>query len=155
MEEDTLSSKTISTTTSEGLPPIEPVDPVTMGLPGLDETTSSMMTHESFKKLGNFIESTLRTKGRSERSARARNAKWYARKRGSIEYEMVYYDVVFFRDQGKCGICGKDVDFETGTLDHVIPASKHGSHTYDNIQLAHRACNREKGNSHEPGVRIR
>jgi hypothetical protein len=138
-----------------------PVKPVTMQLRGLDEITSSMMTPESLKELGHYIANTLSggpraNRQRSLRESRARNAKWYARKRAKsngfhIEYEMVFYDLVFFRDSGKCGICGKDVGFEVGTLDHITPVTKGGSHTYDNVQLAHQSCNREKADN-EPGV---
>ena len=51
-----------------------------------------------------------------------------------------------------CGICGKEVDFRISyphplspSIDHIIPISK-GGHPSDmaNLQLAHRACNRQK-----------
>ena len=53
-----------------------------------------------------------------------------------------------------CQICGKPVnekDILNGhirryypTLDHIIPISKGGSHTWDNVQLAHMCCNAGK-----------
>lgn len=51
-----------------------------------------------------------------------------------------------------CGICGKPVDFSyryphpmSPTVDHIIPVSKGGHPSdLDNLQLAHRCCNREK-----------
>jgi len=51
-----------------------------------------------------------------------------------------------------CGICGKPVDFSlryphplSATVDHIIPVSKGGHPSdLDNLQLAHRCCNREK-----------
>lgn len=52
-----------------------------------------------------------------------------------------------------CGICGLPVDFGykaphplSPTVDHIIPVSK-GGHPSDmaNLQLAHRWCNRWKG----------
>lgn len=30
------------------------------------------------------------------------------------------------------------------TLDHIIPLSKGGTHTWDNVQLAHMSCNAGK-----------
>jgi 5-methylcytosine-specific restriction endonuclease McrA len=30
-------------------------------------------------------------------------------------------------------------------LDHVIPLSKGGEHSYDNVQVTHPSCNRKKG----------
>lgn len=55
---------------------------------------------------------------------------------------------------GICQICGMKVnpyDIENGhikrmypTVDHIKPLSKGGSHTWDNIQLAHMCCNAGK-----------
>ena len=51
-----------------------------------------------------------------------------------------------------CGICGKPVDFSfknphplAPTVDHIIPVARGGHPSdMDNLQLAHRCCNREK-----------
>lgn len=65
------------------------------------------------------------------------------------------------RDEGICHICGEKIDQEdysykngsrvTGhnypTIDHVIPISKGGTHTWDNVKLAHMVCNARKGAS--------
>lgn len=56
------------------------------------------------------------------------------------------------KTQTVCGICGKPVDFSlkyphplSPTVDHIVPVSK-GGHPSDinNLQLAHRCCNRQK-----------
>ena len=54
--------------------------------------------------------------------------------------------------QTHCGICGKPVDFSyryphplSATVDHIIPVAKGGHPSdIDNLQLAHRCCNRQK-----------
>ncbi len=59
---------------------------------------------------------------------------------------------IFERDGWVCQICHELVD-ETmdghkplgPTLDHIIPVSRGGTHTWDNVQLAHRRCNSRKG----------
>lgn len=58
------------------------------------------------------------------------------------------------RDNDICQICGlmvNDKDIENGhikrmypTVDHIIPLSKGGSHTWDNVRLAHMSCNAGK-----------
>jgi len=59
---------------------------------------------------------------------------------------------LYKRDQGACGICGRQVDMSKhynsasyGSIDHIIPVTKGGQHQWDNVQLAHRQCNSEKG----------
>lgn len=60
--------------------------------------------------------------------------------------------LVIRKTQTVCGICGQPVDFSyktphplSWTVDHIIPVSK-GGHPSDlqNLQLAHRWCNRQK-----------
>jgi hypothetical protein len=54
------------------------------------------------------------------------------------------------RDRGRCGICHKPVRAKRGrrgpSIDHIIPLSIGGTHTLDNVQLAHLACNWSKNN---------
>lgn len=45
-----------------------------------------------------------------------------------------------------CGICGKYVADADLSFDHIMPLSRGGSHTQDNIQVAHKSCNFRKGN---------
>lgn len=73
-----------------------------------------------------------------------------ASKRRSIKERAFVEDVdpkvVFHRDGGICRICMKSVDLSAKwEVDHVIPISKGGAHSYDNVQLTHRRCNRSKG----------
>jgi 5-methylcytosine-specific restriction endonuclease McrA len=76
-----------------------------------------------------------------------------ARKKAA-PYERVYATKVFERDGWRCHICGrKTLKNKRGTwhdkapeLDHIIPLSKGGPHTYGNVACACRACNGKKGN---------
>lgn len=52
---------------------------------------------------------------------------------------------VWARDRGICGICGKKADKGNWHLDHVIPLSRGGTHTYGNVQVSHPFCNWKKG----------
>jgi 5-methylcytosine-specific restriction endonuclease McrA len=74
-----------------------------------------------------------------------------ANKRWAIKKQLFVEDVdplvVFARDKGVCGICGKPVEMNSNwELDHIVPLSKRGPHSYANVQLAHMKCNRSKGN---------
>lgn len=80
---------------------------------------------------------------RHRRRARMHNAK----------VEEVDPQVIAKRDKYKCHICRKRVNMDldcqdkySATMDHLIPISLGGDHTYANIQLAHRICNSIKGN---------
>lgn len=69
-------------------------------------------------------------------------------------------DKLAIRDNNICWICNKKVNkkdcewrdnsFVAGqnypSIDHVIPLSKGGEHSWDNVRLAHMKCNTNKGN---------
>lgn len=70
--------------------------------------------------------------------------------------------IIYNRDKGICHICGRKCDWddykinENGyvvygndypTRDHLVPKSKGGEHSYQNIALAHLRCNSLKGNT--------
>lgn len=74
-------------------------------------------------------------------------------KKLNVKYESIDPIEIFNRDNWTCGLCGKAVnkytpypDDMSASLDHIKPLSKGGTHTKDNVQLAHLGCNRRKGN---------
>jgi 5-methylcytosine-specific restriction endonuclease McrA len=62
-----------------------------------------------------------------------------------VPYEPVRRLAVYKRDGGICHICGKDVDPSRFHVDHIVPLSRGGRHTYANVALAHPRCNYRKG----------
>jgi 5-methylcytosine-specific restriction endonuclease McrA len=81
---------------------------------------------------------------------------WFRRslRRGllGLEAEDVLPDVVYERDKKTCQICLVLVDMSlrwphpgSPELDHVVPVSRGGAHTYANVRLTHRICNLRKG----------
>jgi 5-methylcytosine-specific restriction endonuclease McrA len=48
---------------------------------------------------------------------------------------------VFLRDEHRCQYCGRQAE----NLDHVIPKSQGGGHSWDNVVAACRRCNTKKG----------
>jgi len=52
---------------------------------------------------------------------------------------------ILARDAFECQYCGKDLNNREATLDHVMPRSKGGKTTWENIVAACGICNRKKG----------
>jgi site-specific DNA-cytosine methylase len=73
---------------------------------------------------------------------RRATARRRARMHGTLIAD-VTFDEIVIRDLGVCGICNQPV-MEPAELDHVIPLAAGGTHEPDNIQFAHRTCNRRK-----------
>ena len=73
---------------------------------------------------------------------------------------------LYKKDGGVCHLCGGLCDWEDyvvrdgvvicgdwyPSIDHVIPVSKGGLHSWENVKLAHRKCNTRKGNHMPPGA---
>jgi 5-methylcytosine-specific restriction endonuclease McrA len=59
--------------------------------------------------------------------------------------ESVSPALVYERDGGRCQSCGLPVDPHSFHIDHIVPISRGGEHSYANVQLAHASCNHRKG----------
>ena len=53
---------------------------------------------------------------------------------------------IILRDNNQCQYCAKELPNEKLTLDHIIPKSKGGKNTWDNLVAACKKCNQRKGN---------
>ena len=85
---------------------------------------------------------------RAKLSKRNTGAIRRARKRGA-SVEAVDRNRVFALAQGVCGICEVLIDVNSNWhVDHVIPLSRGGAHSYANTQPAHADCNLKKGSRH-------
>lgn len=58
---------------------------------------------------------------------------------------IVDYEVILERDGLICHICTEAVEPQDVHFDHVIPLSKGGPHSMENIKVAHARCNTRKG----------
>lgn len=52
---------------------------------------------------------------------------------------------IFIRDNYICCYCGKKLYRDVATVDHVIPSSKGGRNSWDNVVTACGRCNKKKG----------
>lgn len=85
----------------------------------------------------------------------ARSAAKAARRRAAAEQagERISPRAIFERDGYRCYLCGfrtvsgptTRTDPARPTLEHVVPVSRGGLHTADNLRTAHRICNMWKG----------
>lgn len=64
---------------------------------------------------------------------------------------------VFLRDSNTCQYCRQKGSPDRLTLDHVVPVSRGGTDTWENVVTACRACNGQKGNRtpEEAGMELR
>lgn len=67
--------------------------------------------------------------------------------------EKIDRDVVGERDGWRCGICRKRVNNSipwpkplSPSLDHIVPLSQGGQHTYANSRISHLGCNMQRSN---------
>ena len=79
---------------------------------------------------------------------------YYSSKRRAImlKGDDIIHIEVFERDGWMCHLCNNLIDkalrgdaWMRATLDHVIPLSKGGTHTWGNVAAAHWLCNQKKG----------
>ena len=67
-----------------------------------------------------------------------------ARRKGVKVVEVVERHVVFERDNGTCYLCNEEVDPNNFHLDHVVPITGGGEHSYANVRLTHPECNQRR-----------
>lgn len=74
--------------------------------------------------------------------------KGYTAKRRALlnnaKTEVVRYEDILSRDGLVCHICGDATSLDNLEFDHVIPVSKGGAHSNENIKVAHATCNKVK-----------
>lgn len=75
--------------------------------------------------------------------ARAWRRDYKAKKRSAF-VESVMAEIVYDRDLGLCQICGLPVEAGEFHLDHRVPISRGGEHSYANCQTSHAVCNIRK-----------
>lgn len=73
--------------------------------------------------------------------------------KAGVFVERVDRNVIFERDKWRCHLCGKAIpcrsvypDPLSPSIDHIVPLSMGGDHSYANIAAAHLSCNVAKGN---------
>jgi len=88
---------------------------------------------------------------------------------GKVDYSVTLPKLIK-RDKQACALCGNKVNekdyiktsegyFIAGnnypSIDHILPVSKGGTHTWKNVQLAHRLCNSGKSDIIEESIQLK
>jgi 5-methylcytosine-specific restriction endonuclease McrA len=80
-------------------------------------------------------------------------------RRAGVACERVDPRVVYARDDWTCHVCGEPIDMDapartprSATIDHVVPLSKGGAHSMENVRPAHFLCNCIKSDHIPQGV---
>lgn len=130
----------------------------------IEEKRQQQIQMKKCKCCGNifYTEKSNRIYCSDKCSRRAGDKKKDHARRIRMKGQMVDNDItierLFDRDNGKCALCGgicewndytrKNNFFVAGnfypSIDHIIPLSKGGEHSWENVQLAHRICNSKK-----------
>lgn len=63
-----------------------------------------------------------------------------------VPYEEISPELIYAKDGGICGICGKPLEMSDFSIDHIVPISKGGGHVEGNVHSAHKLCNIRRGN---------
>lgn len=103
-----------------------------------------------------------RSRRKLRKSGFPKNHLHRAHKYGCVYESGITLEKLIKRDGLRCGICGEMCDPDDyswteysgpmrPTIDHIIPMSKGGGHTWDNVQVAHAICNSRKQDKVERG----
>lgn len=89
----------------------------------------------------------------SESCTKVHNRRMRRTRLAGVVTEIFDFGQVCERDAWTCQLCSKPVDKAlmhphpfSRSLDHIVPISRGGAHTFANAQLAHLRCNISKGN---------
>lgn len=122
------------------------------------------------KALEHRLEVAYEKKKRQEEHKKKKAARYKRRelkrerklKANGIVDKDINLKTLYERDKGICYICGKKCDYNDHrvtkegyfiignnypTIDHLLPISLGGKHSWENVKLAHMICNSIKGNS--------
>lgn len=58
-----------------------------------------------------------------------------------IRFESPVRVQIYRKSEGHCCLCGNFVDYDSFTVDHIIPLAKGGTNDFDNLQCACKVCN--------------
>jgi 5-methylcytosine-specific restriction endonuclease McrA len=73
---------------------------------------------------------------------RCRKLNWRPKSSNKIGSKLSLLKLV----QKECSYCGKTIKDKEHTIDHIIPVSRNGLNSWENLMLVCQSCNTKKGN---------
>jgi 5-methylcytosine-specific restriction endonuclease McrA len=129
------------------LPPPRP----TAGLsPYIDASIRRRQLEDEQARILQQVCAELNIDPRIERRRKHKHARSYSRivgRRTDTTLHRFAREDIIARDKSTCYLCGKVCEKHEIHLDHVIPLSRGGEHTIDNIKVACATCNLRKRDS--------
>lgn len=77
---------------------------------------------------------------------------YISRDRSAVKFSR---ENIYARDRGACQYCGKKVSRDDFEYEHVVPQSRGGRTTWENIVVACTKCNQKKGNKTPAEARMK
>jgi len=104
------------------------------------------------------VEANRRWKEANPEKAKAQQARYKARhademrerdnqkrlRRLSVASEPINYQALWAQSEGICYLCGEVLDSSNVHFDHVVPLSRGGTHTMDNLKPTNPHCNQRQ-----------
>ena len=98
---------------------------------------------------GNKVESDKRWRAKNKDKVRLNQRIYKWRKRTAGELNTKIIKEVYKRNKDKfgylkCILCGDRMEFKDSSLEHLLPLSRGGDNSLENLDIAHFNCNRQK-----------
>lgn len=77
---------------------------------------------------------------RKVKNANKRAAKYDNNQTLRVEDVIIKWEMTIF-----CNLCGRFIELDDASIDHLIPLSKGGENRIGNVTIVHKWCNHEKG----------
>ena len=116
-----------------------------------ENSSSILLNKDDLKKVLEPVHRTYWQKAYAKLSTKMSSLKGSLKKRSKdygVEFEISSQEIrqLFMEIYGKgCVYCDKQLTFRTIACDHIVPLSKDGKSTKENLQLICRTCNTRKG----------
>jgi len=116
-----------------------------------ENSLKNLLNKDQFKKVLEPVHRTYWQKAYKKLSSKMSSLRSSLKRRSEkyeVEFNISAQEIreLFFDVYGKgCTYCDKQLTFRTIACDHIIPLSKQGVTTKENLQLICRTCNTRKG----------